>query len=125
MEGIALSSDDTGEKDKTKVLRPAPLSSHDMANLIRPYLRGDKLPRLVLPQRLESQGAKPDVRWKALPEDPVETSGEKEQQAGTVPDKVGVLQELPNKLAVQRAVSSLQACWGSAWIGSSKQSSPR
>ena len=72
-----------------------------MANLIRPYLRGDKLPRLVRPQRLESQGAKPDVRWKALLEDPVETSGEKEQQAGTVPDKVGVLQQLPNKLAVQ------------------------
>ena len=63
-------------------------------------MRGDKLPRLVLPQRLESQGAKPDVRWKALLEDPVEASGEKEQQAGTVTDKVGVLRQLPSKLAL-------------------------
>ena len=31
---------------------------------------------------------------------------------GTVTDKVGVLQQLPNKLAVQRAVSSLQALLG-------------
>ena len=42
----------------------------------------------------------------------MEASGEKEQQVGTVTDKVGVLQQLPNKLAVQRAVSSLQALLG-------------
>ena len=112
LQGISLSSDDSGEKDKAKVLRPSALTSHDMANVIWPYLKGDKLPKLVLPQRLESLGARPVIRRKALLEDPAETTGEKEQHVGTVPDKVGVLQQLPNKLAVQRAVSSLQALLG-------------
>ena len=103
-----LSTDSSGEKGMGKVLRPCPLAQNNMATYLR-TLRKKDLRQLRLSEVLESDNGRSGVSWKSVLK---ATGSENKESDKSIAEHIQGLTSIPNKLAVQRAVRSLQILMG-------------
>ena len=111
-QAIVLKSDDTGDKDMGKVLRPAPISATDVGNTLKSFKKAKKMTKeLKLPPVLETMAPSLKRRWPQVMSSGA-TAIKDVDNDRPMDEQIEDCKAISNKVGVSRAVSGLQLLLG-------------